>query len=69
MSASLEDLKRHPMYTESDLQYFLRKGYTHDEIIAFWDRDFAAGHEPLHHRPAPSLDEALERYLGRRSET
>ncbi len=47
------------MYTPSDLAYFEGKGYTPTEILAFWDRDLAAGKEPLHHRPAPAILEYL----------
>ena len=43
-------LKNHPMYTPSDLAYFHRKGYTDQEILAFWDRDMAMGLEPCHHK-------------------
>ncbi|MBL8809492.1 MAG: hypothetical protein JNM43_04880 [Planctomycetaceae bacterium] len=53
------DLLSHPMYTPSDLAYFESKGYTPTEILAFWDRDLAAGKEPLHHRPAPAILEYL----------
>ena len=42
-------MKAHPMYTPSDLAYFREKGYTDDEIIAFWDRDLARGHRPVEH--------------------
>ena len=59
MPATLDDLKRHPLHTPSDLAYFQSKGYTTDEILAFWDRDLADGKEPLHHRPAPPLVEYL----------
>lgn len=59
MTATTDDLKRHPMYSPSDLAYFQNKGYSNEEILAFWNRDLAAGHEPLHHRPAPPLVEFL----------
>ena len=57
MTTTIEDLKRHPMYTPSDLEYFLEKGYSTDEILQFWNRDLALGEEPLHHKPAPRLVE------------
>ena len=48
-------LESHPMYTPSDLAYFRSKGYTDDEIVAFWDRDLALGCEPVHHKPIPDI--------------
>jgi len=48
----------HPMYTADDLAYLRSKGYSDDEVLAFWDRDHAAGCEPVHHRDAPKADAA-----------
>ena len=57
---SLADrIAKHPMYSESDLAYFRDKGYTDEEILAFWDRDHAWGHKPLHHKPIPNTIETL----------
>lgn len=58
---TLDDLQRHPMYTPSDLAYFHSKGYSSEEIIAFWDRDLGDGHEPLHHKAAPQIVEHILR--------
>ena len=38
------------MYSASDLRYLRNKGYTDDEILAFWDRDHGMGHKPVEHR-------------------
>jgi hypothetical protein len=43
-------LKNHPMYSASDLRVLRRKGYSDDEILAFWNRDRDAGQDPVHHR-------------------
>lgn len=48
-------IKNHKMYTKSDYEYFKNKGYTDEEIIAFWNRDLARDCEPLRHRPAPDM--------------
>ena len=42
-------LAAHPMHSPSDLAYFRGKGYSDAEILAFWDRDHAAGGKPLRH--------------------
>lgn len=48
-------LKNHPMFSQSDLDYFDSKGYSTDEILAFWDRDYKAGNAPCIHTPAFDL--------------
>lgn len=48
-------IRNHPMYTDSDYDYFRGKGYTDAEILAFWDRDFTRGEKPLVHRHAPDI--------------
>jgi len=54
--ASLADrIARHPMYSPSDLAYFRRKGYSDEEILAFWDRDHAMGCKPCHHTTPPDV--------------
>jgi hypothetical protein len=52
---SKQRLEEHRMYTASDLAYLRGKGCDDNEIRAFWDRDEAAGFEPLEHRPIPDL--------------
>ncbi len=42
-------LREHPMHSISDLEYLRRKGYTDEQILAFWDRDHAAGKKPVIH--------------------
>lgn len=62
------DLHRHPMYSNSDLRYLRKKGYSDEEILAFWDRDHADGKTPVHHRTKvtfegielPSASEAIQ---------
>ena len=43
-------IAKHPMHSASDLRYLRNKGYTDDEILAFWDRDHGMGHKPVEHR-------------------
>ena len=43
-------VQSHPMYSASDLKYLRKKGYSDEEILAFWDRDHSLGHEPVQHR-------------------
>lgn len=52
---SRSNLKNHPMWSESDHAYFKGKGYTDNEIKAIWDRDHAAGHDPVVHKKAPDV--------------
>jgi len=62
-------IRNHPMYTDSDYAYFRRKGYTDDEVLAFWDRDRKRGCEPVHHRPAPDMVERARRSAARETRT
>lgn len=49
-------IKNHPLFSESDYQYFTDKGYTEAEIIAFWNRDLNRGiTTPIEHQPAFDL--------------
>ena len=43
-------IAKHPMYSPSDLKYLRKKGYSDDEIVAFWDRDHGLGCKPVEHR-------------------
>jgi len=62
--ATAERIANHPMFSPSDLAYFRRKGYSDDEILAFWDRDHAAGQKPVRHDKAVnSLSDALRENL------
>ena len=45
-----ERIRNHPMYSASDLKYLRKKGYSDQDILAFWDRDHSLGHEPVQHR-------------------
>ncbi len=47
-------LKKHSMYTPSDHEYFKSKGYEPHEIKHIWDRDLAAGNDPVHHKEIPN---------------
>lgn len=51
---TLAHLKKHPMWSESDYRYFKGKGYSHEEIKAFWDRDHKEGNAPMIHKPVPN---------------
>ena len=50
--ASAERITNHPMYSASDLAYLRRKGHSDAEILAFWDRDYAADPKPVYHTKA-----------------
>ena len=43
-------IAKHPMYSPSDLKYLRQKGYSDQEILAFWDRDHGLGCKPVQHR-------------------
>jgi hypothetical protein len=45
----LDQIKSHPMYSPSDLRYLRNKGYSDEQILAFWDRDHAMGKTPVCH--------------------
>lgn len=49
------DLKKHPLYTESDHEYLKGKGYEPAEIKAIWDRDHKQGNDPLVHKQVPNV--------------
>lgn len=53
------DLHAHPMYAPDDLRYLRQKGYSDEEIRAFWDRDHAQGKAPCRHRTKIAF-EAIE---------
>jgi len=62
--AAAERIANHPMFSPSDLAYFRRKGYGDEDVLAFWDRDHAAGHKPVRHDKAVnSLSDALRENL------
>ncbi len=50
----MEEILKHPMYTDSDYQYLDRKGYTASEILEIWDRDHKAGVKPVVHDKIPN---------------
>jgi len=43
-------VRKHPMYSPTDLKYLRKKGYSDAEILAFWDRDHGLGCKPVEHR-------------------
>ena len=45
-----ERIANHPMHSLSDLKYLRKKGYSDQEILAFWDRDHGLGCKPVEHR-------------------
>ena len=45
-----ERIAKHPMYSPGDLKYLRGKGYSDQEILAFWDRDHGLGCKPVQHR-------------------
>jgi hypothetical protein len=48
--STADRIAKHPMYSPSDLKYLRGKGYSDDEILAFWDRDHGLGCKPVEHR-------------------
>jgi hypothetical protein len=44
--AAITELKKHPMFSQPDLDYLQGKGYEPEEIKALWDRDHKAGNKP-----------------------
>ncbi len=42
-----EEIQNHPMFSKSDLDYFLAKGYRMEDVLKFWDRDHKAGKKPV----------------------
>ncbi len=44
------ELAKHPLYSTSDLRYFRSKGYSDEEILAFWSRDAAMGKGAVQHK-------------------
>ena len=45
----MKDLTQHSQYDDADLAYFRGKGYTDEEILAFWNRDAEQGKAPQQH--------------------
>lgn len=48
-------LRKHSMWSESDYDYFVSKGYSDKEILALWDRDAKSGNSPVTHKKAPDV--------------
>lgn len=40
-------IQNHPQYTRADYTYLRGKGYSVEQILAFWDRDAALGQAPV----------------------
>ncbi len=40
-------LKVHPLWSQTDFEYFRGKGYSNQQILEFWDRDLRLGCQPL----------------------
>lgn len=53
--STLASLKKHPMWSDSDYNYFKEKGYNHQEIKDLWDRDHKQGVAPVKHVKAPDV--------------
>lgn len=56
-------LKKHPMWSQSDFDYFKGKGYTPEQIKEIWDRDHAAGNKPVEHKDIPDVFGAHKKVL------
>lgn len=67
--AETEDLKvadellDHTMYSKTDYDYFIAKGYLPSEILVIWDRDAGDGCSPAIHEPAPDIVGFLSKQL------
>jgi hypothetical protein len=44
-------LKAHPLWSQTDFEYFRGKGYSNQQILEFWDRDLRLGCQPLNWKP------------------
>lgn len=54
-------IMNHPLFTLSDYGYLSTKGYTDEEILAFWDRDLRQGHtKGLEHKSIPDYLAAVK---------
>ena len=52
------DLTTHAMYSPTDLFYLRTKGYTDEQIWAFWDRDQQRGQKPARHNRKATIAQA-----------
>ncbi|CAA7624248.1 hypothetical protein [Magnetospirillum sp. SS-4] len=44
-------LKAHPLWSQTDFEYFRGKGYSNQQILEFWERDLRLGCQPLNWKP------------------
>jgi len=45
-------LKEHPMWSRSDFEYLRGKGWSNEQVLAFWNRDLRLGCQPVQWDPA-----------------
>jgi len=59
-------LKAHPLWSQTDFEYFRGRGYSNQQVLEFWDRDLRLGCQPLHWDPStPKYQDALRRITRR----
>jgi len=44
-------LKAHPLWSQTDFEYFRGKGYSNQQILEFWERDLRLGCKPVNRKP------------------
>ena len=59
-------LKAHPLWSQTDFEYFRGRGYSNQQVLEFWNRDLRLGCTPLHWNPStPKYKYALRRITRR----
>ena len=59
-------LKAHPLWSQTDFEYFRGRGYSNQQGLDFWNRDLRLGCTPLHWNPStPKYQDALRRITRR----
>ena len=59
-------LKAHPLWSQTDFEYFRGRGYSNQQVLEFWNRDLRLGCTPLHWNPStPKYQDALRRITRR----
>ena len=59
-------LKAHPLWSQTDFEYFRGRGYSNQQVLEFWNRDLRLGCTPLHWNPStPKYQDALRQITRR----
>lgn len=62
LGATLNDIKKHPQYTEADYQYLKGKGYSIAEILEKWDEERYANKPAQQHTNKPWQKDMARKY-------